>query len=89
MPRTARIAPGGMVFHVLNRGVGRTKLFTKLADFEAFERIVEKTLQTCPMRICAYCLMPNHWHLVLWPERDGELGVTDRIAIAGFAELRL
>jgi putative transposase len=25
------------------------------------------------MRICGYCVMPNHWHMVLWPERDGEL----------------
>jgi putative transposase len=25
------------------------------------------------MRIIAYCLMPNHWHLLLWPERAGEL----------------
>jgi len=25
------------------------------------------------MRICAYCLMPNHWHFLLWPERDGDL----------------
>ena len=74
MPRTARHAPGGMVFHVLNRGVGRMRLFLKDADFEAFERIVEKTLETCPMRICAYCLLPNHWHFVVWPEHDGELG---------------
>ena len=74
MPRTARVAPGGMVFHVLNRGVGRMKLFYKDADYEAFERYLEKTLETCPMRICAYCLMPNHWHLLLWPEKDGDLG---------------
>ncbi|HYW79543.1 MAG TPA: hypothetical protein VE890_08195 [Thermoguttaceae bacterium] len=60
MPRTARIAPGGMVFHVLNRGVGRMRLFGKDRDFEAFEEIIEKTLQTCPMRICSYLLMPNH-----------------------------
>ena len=73
MPRTARYAPGGMVFHVLNRGVGRMRLLTKDADFEAFERNIEKTLETCPMRILAYCLMPNHWHFLLWPERDGEL----------------
>ena len=73
MPRTARIAPGGMVFHVLNRGVGRMRLFLNEADFEAFERIIAKTLQTRPMRIVAYCLMPNHWHLVLWPEHDGDL----------------
>ena len=62
-----------MVFHVLNRGVGRMRLFLKDADFEGFERIIEKTLESCPMRICAYCLMSNHWHLVLWPERDGDL----------------
>jgi len=74
MPRTARIAPGGMVFHVLNRGVGRMPLFGKDRDYEAFEEMIEKTLQTRPMRICAYCLMPNHWHFVLWPERDGQLG---------------
>ena len=73
MPRTARIAPGGMVFHVLNRGVGRMKLFSKEADFEAFERCIQRTLESCPMRICAYCLLPNHWHFVLWPQRDGDL----------------
>src|SRR5487761_1246612 len=74
MPRNARVVPGGMLFHVLNRGVGRMRLFLKEADFEAFERNVEKTLETCPMRIVAYCLMSNHWHLVLWPERSGDLG---------------
>jgi putative transposase len=63
-----------MPFHVLNRGVGRMRLFLKDADFEAFERLIEKTLVTRPMRICAYCLLSNHWHFVLWPERDGDLG---------------
>lgn len=63
-----------MLFHVLNRGVGRMKLFLKDADFDAFERIVQQTLESAPMRILAYCLMSNHWHFVLWPERDGDLG---------------
>ena len=63
-----------MVFHVLNRGVGRMRLFLKDADFEAFERTIEKTLESRPMRICGYCLMSNHWHFVLWPERDGDMG---------------
>ena len=62
-----------MVFHVLNRGVGRRPLFTKDEDFLAFERVVEETLRTRRMRLCAYCLMPNHWDLVVWPERDGDL----------------
>lgn len=63
-----------MAFHVLNRGVGRMRLFVKDADFEAFERTIEKTLESRPMRICAYCLLSNHWHFLLWPERDGDLG---------------
>ena len=67
------ILRGGMVFHVLNRGVGRRLLFTKNEDFLAFERVVEETLRTRRMRLCAYCLMPNHWHFVVWPERDGDL----------------
>lgn len=62
-----------MVFHVLNRGVGRMQLFNKARDYEAFEEMIEKTLQSCPMRICCYLLMPNHWHFVFWPERDGDL----------------
>lgn len=74
MPRTARHAPGGMVYHVLNRGVGKNKLFFKDEDYLAFERVMEETLEKRAMRILSYCLMPNHWHFVLWPENDGDLG---------------
>ncbi len=73
MPRSARKSPGGLVYHVLNRGVGRSRIFSKAEDFEAFERVVEETLECRPMRICGYCLMPNHWHFVLWPESDDDL----------------
>ena len=73
MPRTSRGAPGGYVYHVLNRGVGRRRLFDKAADFQAFEDILAETCRLLPMRVCGFCLMPNHWHLVLWPEHDGEL----------------
>ena len=62
-----------MVFHVLNRGVARMQVFEKAGDYEAFERVLSQTLPETPMRICAYCLMPNHWHMVVWPERDGDM----------------
>ena len=61
------------MFHVLNRGVGRMRLFRNDHDYKAFEDIIAKTLRSCPMRICAYCLLPNHWHFVLWPKKDGDL----------------
>ena len=73
MPRPARYSTGGMVLHVLNRGVGRKTLCESDGDYLALEKVVEEALRIRSMRICAYCLMPNHWHFVLWPERDGDL----------------
>jgi putative transposase len=40
----------------------------------AFEKVLQGTLITRPMRLCAYCLLPTHWHFVVWPENDGDLG---------------
>src|SRR5258708_21094207 len=73
MPRRPRVNSGGIVYHVLNRAVGRGRLFHKPKDYEAFELTLAQTHARLPVRIIAYCLMPNHWHLVLWPRRDGEL----------------
>lgn len=73
MPRAARVAPGGMVFHVLNRGNDRRTLFETADDYAAFLRLLRETQDRIAMRILAYCLMPNHWHLLLWPEEDGSL----------------
>jgi putative transposase len=74
MPRTARRAPAGYVYHVLNRGVGRMQLFSKPADYDAFESILAETLKKTPLEILAYCLMPNHWHFVVRPTATGQLG---------------
>ena len=73
MPRRIRAAAGGVVYHVLNRGVGRMRLFRKAADFAAMERVLEEAFRRTGIRILAYCLMSNHWHFLLWPRADGEL----------------
>ena len=73
MPRRARISTGGLAYHILNRRVGRLALFDKPADYLAFEKILNEAHERTGIRIAAYCLMPNHWHLVLWPRADGEL----------------
>lgn len=73
MPRTARNTPGGFVYHVLNRAVASLPLFEKEADYEAFERVLEQAQERNPTRILAYCVMPTHWHFVLWPRKDGEI----------------
>lgn len=73
MPRAARIAPGGVVFHVLNRANDRRTIFDTEGDYRAFERILVRTTECVSMRILSYSVMPNHWHLVLWPHEDGDL----------------
>lgn len=73
MPRQARLAPGGLVYHVLNRANGRLRLFKKPEDYLAFERVMVQAHERAPIRVLAWCLMPNHWHFVLWPERDDQL----------------
>jgi putative transposase len=73
MPRRHRFATAGYVYHVLNRAVARAAIFEKDDDYAAFLRVLQEAAQECPMRLLAYCLMPNHWHLVLWPQRDGQL----------------
>ena len=62
------------MFHVLNRGVGRQELFADDGDYAAFERVLAESLERVPVSLLAYCLMPNHWHLVLRPQKDRQLG---------------
>ena len=60
MPRGARVAPGGMVYRVINRGVGKHKLFFSDDDYLAFERGIAETLGNRPVQLSSDCPMPNH-----------------------------
>jgi putative transposase len=73
MGRAKRADEGGLVYHALNRANGRMALFEKDGDYEAFEQILEEAVGRSRTRLLAYCVMPNHWHLIVWPRQDGEL----------------
>jgi len=73
MPRVKRKFVGGIAYHVLNRANGRLRIFRKPDDFEAFERVLAEGLRRIPMRLCGYCIMSNHWHLLLWPRPDDDV----------------
>ena len=73
MPRTLRVAVGDMVYHCLNRANARSPIFENDRDYLLFESILAEGVEKFGMRIIAYCLMPNHWHLVLYPKHDDEL----------------
>ena len=73
MPRTARASVGGICYHVLNRGNARAEVFHKDEDYAAFLRLLGESIERHAMRLLAYCLLPNHFHLVAWPREDGDL----------------
>lgn len=73
MGRPWRVDVGDTVYHVLNRANFRSKLFSRGVHYQGFLDILEEVSQVAPMRILAFCLMPNHWHLVLYPQHDGDL----------------
>jgi len=58
---------------VLNRANARGRIFDHAGDFDAFERVLVEAVARSGMRLLSYCVMPNHWHLVVWPREDGEL----------------
>ncbi len=48
-------------------------MFRRDGDFEALARVLAQAHERHPLRILSYCVMPSHWHFVVWPQRDGEL----------------
>jgi len=73
MPRTARATVAGFCYHVLNRGNGRAQVFHGERDYHAFVRLMRLACARVSMRVLAYCLLPNHFHLALWPQTNEAL----------------
>lgn len=73
MGRPLRAASGDIVYHVLNRANARRTLFDDDGDYAAFERVLTQACERVSMRLLAYCVMPNHWHLMVWPRQDRDL----------------
>lgn len=73
MGRATRIDVGDEVYHVINRANARLPLFFKEKDYRLIETILAEGIEKCDMRLLAYVIMPNHWHLVLHPKNDGDL----------------
>ena len=73
MPGASRASADGICYHVLNRGNGGVAVYRDEADYQSFIQFIDRTCARLPMRVLAYCLMPNHFHLVLWPHGDDEL----------------
>jgi putative transposase len=73
MPRPPRATEGGLIYHALNRANALMAIFEEDEDYVAYERVLAEAVARYRMRLLAYCLMPNHFHLLVWPRGDGDL----------------
>lgn len=74
MPRQKRADEAGVIYHAINRGNARRTIFHKDEDYDAFLRVLAEGLAKYAVEVFSFTLMPNHWHLVLRPNQDGEMG---------------
>jgi putative transposase len=75
MPRNARIVAPGIPYHVTQRGTNRQRVFFTGADRSLYLRLVRENLEDAGCRVLAYCLMTNHVHFVVIPDREDSLAV--------------
>lgn len=73
MPRIPRVDVGGEIYHVINRANARLPIFFTEEDYELFETILEEAQDKFGVGILAYCLMLNHFHLVVQTYKDNDL----------------
>jgi REP element-mobilizing transposase RayT len=74
MPRSTRTAFAGAIFHVVNRGVERRRVFFDDRDYARFMSLLREGKERAPVKVIAFCLMPNHFHIMIEPETKEALG---------------
>ena len=73
MPRSARKIADEGIYHLLNRGNGQQQVFKKEGDYQAFLHLLGQAQQEFNLELFAYCLMPNHFHLLVKVQKSEDL----------------
>ena len=73
MARARRKTAPGCVHHIVNRANRKKEMFHKEEDYRAFFDVLGEAVDRFEMRMLAFCIMRNHWHLVLWPDEEVSL----------------
>lgn len=61
-----RIVPDNSIHHITNRGNDRKVIFPQPVDYGSFLVLLREAREMFAVKLLAYCLMPNHFHLVVW-----------------------
>lgn len=86
MPRQARVVVPGIAHHVTQRGTGRQLVFYTRGDRVSYLQLLKENSSRAGLRILAYCLMPNHIHLIAVPVEEDSLAVALRRAHGRYAQ---
>ncbi len=73
MPRVSRGLADGLIYHIINRGNGRQDVFHKEQDYRSFLERMEESVRRYSIKLYAYCLLANHFHLLVSPVRADDL----------------
>ena len=73
MARLARVVAPGLPHHVTQRGNRRQRTFFSAADYRLYRGLMAHWCERAGVEIWAYCLLPNHVHLIAVPETEGAL----------------
>src|ERR1044072_5905216 len=76
-----RLCLDGVPQHIVNRGSRRARIFFDATDYLGFLAALTDAAERTVVRLLAYSLMPNHWHLVLWPTRGDEVSAYMQVAM--------
>jgi len=75
VPRTSRAIVANHCYHVINRGNNQLQRFHDRADYAAFLWLIAEANDHVPLPIIGACVMPNHVHLVVRPNRDADIAL--------------
>ena len=82
MPRRARVFSRSGYMHIIIRGVGRQILFEDNCDYRRFLATLERYCLETGVRICAYCLMENHVHLLVWDHKTSISLLMNKVGVS-------
>ena len=73
MPRTKRVLIKKACYHIINRGNQKQNIFLETSDYEKYLEILKHYKNKFKFKLYAYCLMPNHIHIIIDIKRTGDL----------------
>jgi putative transposase len=85
MPRRAQFS-GDFIYHVMNRAAKRVQLFDSSTDYVAAEKFLHGAKTETEIRLLDYCIMPNHFHFIIWPKAASQMSQFMRLFTGAHAQ---